>query len=122
MHDRNVKLAGAAVEADRHSQVDRLPLKAVVVDAFDMPQEIDLDLLPLDDGPHNGCLGSVIVGVGDQELAVQGIGELLGCCPVAEIIDILGGVRPVRGKLFDVAVAFGPEIERLAADDERLVA
>lgn len=120
--DRNVELIGFSVEPHRQLKVDRLALEAIVIDSLHMPEEVDLDLLFVNDRSYDRCLRSVIVRVRDQQFAVESICQFLGSIALSEVVGILGGVWTVSGELVHMAVALGPEVERLAANDESFVA
>ena len=48
-------------------------------------------------------------------------GQLIGSVAVPEIVQVLGRVGAEEGELGGVGVALGPEVQRLAADDERTI-
>lgn len=102
-------------------QLNGSPFQLVVFDAFYVPEEIDLDFTSAYVGLDNRRFGREVIHFGYAESAVQSGRQLPGGLDMAEVVEVLGRVGAVVGKLRVVAVPFGPEVKCLTAYDEGLV-
>ncbi|WP_218042386.1 hypothetical protein [Sphingobium fuliginis] len=122
VHDGNKHLASSATRPDMHSHFDSLLFQARGVHAFYMPEKINLDILIADRRLNYRSLRRMIIAVRDKERPIEGVRQLFCCLSLAEIIEILRGIRSIFRQLGYRAISLSPYIERLSADDEGLVA
>jgi len=122
MHDGDAQLPHPIGSPNSQPQLNGLPCQALRFDPFHIPQEIDFDRSATHDGAYDRGLGRVVIGIGYQQFAVQGLRKFLSGLPITEIIDIFRGIGAVSGQAFNFAVMLSPQIERLATDDKGTIA
>jgi len=79
-------------------------------------------MLTLEVRLHDGRVGRRIINLWGTHRPAKGLCQLLGCLHTSEVVDVLGGVwAKLRQLGCPGIIGFGPQIDCLAAYEERTV-